>query len=103
MTEPTIYKYEYTFGDGLEISKVYSSSEQNHVDLNINRLGDYRYYMYSDNPHSEDTFFKGISDLLSQDMTSASNLYQTACGKFYKFDEFWKKFDEKSAKQTVEL
>lgn len=104
MTDSTIYKYEYTFENGLEISEVSDTSlDQNHIELNINRHGDYRYYMYSDNPHMENTFFQGISELLSQDMTSASNLYQTSCGKFYKFDEFRKEFDEKSMKQPTKL
>ena len=99
MTDSTIYKYEYTFENGLEISEVSDTSfDQNHIYLNINRQGDYRYCMYSDNPHLEDTFFEGISNLLSQDMTSASNLYQTACGRFYKFDNFWKEFKEKKEK-----
>ena len=96
MTNSAMYKYEYTFENGLEISEVSDTSfDQNHIDLNINRHGDCRYYMYSDNPHLEDTFFEGISDLLLQDMTSASNLYQIACGRFHKFDNFRKEFYEK--------
>ena len=94
-TPETIYKYEYTFENGLEISEASISYEPNHVYLSINRHGDCIYCMYSDNPHMEETFFKGISDLLSQDMTSAHNLYQIAYGRFHKFDKFWKKFNEK--------
>ena len=93
MTSSAMYKYEYTFENGLKISEILNTDDfnQNQVDININNHGDCRYYMYSNNPHLEDTFFKGITNLLSQDMTSAYNLYQMARGKFYKFDEFWKK------------
>lgn len=95
MANSIMYKYEYTFENGLKISEISDTDfNQNQVDLNINNHGDYRYYMYSNNPHMEDTFFKGIANLLSQDMTSAYNLCQAARGRFYKFDEFWKKFDE---------
>ena len=103
MTDSAIYKYEYTFENGLEISEVSTSFDQNHVYLDINRHGDCRYCMYSDNPHLEDTFFEGISDLLSQDMTSASNLYQIACGRFHKFDKFWKGFNENIEAQATEF
>ena len=102
MTNSAIYKYEYTFENGLEISEISDTSlDQNRIYLNINRHGDCKYYMYSGNPHLEDTFFQGISDLLLQDMTSTSNSYQMACGRFYKFDKFWKEFNERSIKQST--
>lgn len=102
--EKKYYMYNYNFGDkDIEIGEtdcyIFEDRLENEVlnktDVFINSHGVYRFYMYSDSKDNVDTFLNQISEILANEMNTASHLYQLTSGRFSAFDNFWKEYNKR--------
>lgn len=90
------YRYEFLFDSKkLNITELdyFYNQTLNETNTFVNKRGAYKFYMYSDSVDNLDMFLCQISEILSQEMHVASNLYHLASGRFYAFDDFWKEYN----------
>lgn len=93
----TYYKWTFELETGtLEVKEVDISCGENildEVNVSINRLGTSRFYMYSkhNDKTGEKKFVREIAKILQSDMSATARMYNLALGRFYQFDEFFKK------------
>lgn len=96
----TYYKYQYTLGeDSVHIQEYkdwddWSGFVINIVNSRITRLGESRFFMYSDSADNKELFMEGIAKILDSDMDAMYRAYELASGRFYQFNKFWKEQDK---------
>ncbi len=100
----TYYYYEYVLGSKEVTIREYEDYEDpvlNLVNVNINRLGETRFYMRSDSADAKDIFMKGISEILSNDMDATYRAYELSSGRFHQFNNFWMEQDKNNEVERI--
>lgn len=96
MEDKKYYKYTHTLGtDEVKISEMeyYDNEELDTVEVFIDNLGTWKFYMYSESNKNQGMFFQQISHRLLEDYQAASRLAETAHGRFTTFDGLWRKLE----------
>lgn len=91
--EKEYYLYEHKLGtDKMEIKELeyYRGEELDVVNVFVDNLGNWNFFMYSDSKDNKEMFLRKISKTLLEDAQTASRMAATAHGRFMTFDEHLK-------------